>query len=161
MFGQLNVIAQEIANECPDQSCKRDILAYLDQVQLCSHQLKITSAVKADLNASVRETVESASALIMAAKNLMTSVVLLVKLCYIASRAIAKVKGSLPSAWRRWEMNTPRKKDLVSMGSSVGSRSPKQGERATFNRNNSTLNPLKELCEFRGTGTTTIQSTCV
>lgn len=75
--------------QCPDPSCRGDLLAYLNQIKLCSHQLRITSSVKADLRSSVRETVESANALITAAKNLMAAVVQTVKLCYIASKAVS------------------------------------------------------------------------
>lgn len=42
---------------------------------------------------SVRETVESANALITAAKNLMAAVVQTVKLCYIASKAVSLELG--------------------------------------------------------------------
>lgn len=75
--------------QCPDPSCKGDLLAYLNQMKLCSHQLRITSSVKADLRSSVKETVESANALITAAKNLMAAVVQTVKMCYIASKAVS------------------------------------------------------------------------
>ena len=48
-------------SQCPDEQCKKDLLAYLERIQLYCHQLKITSAVKADLNTSVRETVSDPS----------------------------------------------------------------------------------------------------
>lgn len=35
--------------QCPDQSCKQDLLAYLEQIKLYSHQLKICSQVKAEI----------------------------------------------------------------------------------------------------------------
>ena len=43
--------------QCPDKQCQKDIIAYLERIQLYCHQLKITSAVKADLKTSIRETV--------------------------------------------------------------------------------------------------------
>ena len=82
--------------QCPDPSCKADLLAYLNQMKLCSHQLRITSSVKADLRSSIRETVESANALITAAKNLMAAVVQTVKLCYIASKAVSLELCTVP-----------------------------------------------------------------
>lgn len=38
-----------ITLQCPDQSCKQDLLAYLEQIKLYSHQLKICSQVKAEI----------------------------------------------------------------------------------------------------------------
>lgn len=35
--------------QCPDQSCKQDLVAYLEQIKLYSHQLKICSQVKAEI----------------------------------------------------------------------------------------------------------------
>ncbi|XP_074965897.1 catenin alpha-3 isoform X3 [Phalacrocorax aristotelis] len=46
---RMDVLARLIANQCPDQSCKQDLLAYLEQVKLYSHQLKICSQVKAEI----------------------------------------------------------------------------------------------------------------
>jgi hypothetical protein len=71
-------------------------MAYMERIQLCCHQLKITSAVTADLNASVKDKVETANNLIITAKNLMNSVVQVVKSCYTASNAIERKKGSKP-----------------------------------------------------------------
>ncbi|NXF52420.1 CTNA3 protein, partial [Oceanites oceanicus] len=46
---RMDVLARLIANQCPDQSCKQDLLAYLEQIKLYSHQLKICSQVKAEI----------------------------------------------------------------------------------------------------------------
>lgn len=35
--------------QCPDPSCKQDLLAYLEQIKFYSHQLKICSQVKAEI----------------------------------------------------------------------------------------------------------------
>lgn len=43
--------------QCPDESCRKDLLAYMERMQLCCHQLKITSSVSADLGESVKEAV--------------------------------------------------------------------------------------------------------
>lgn len=52
MLSSRNVVPQ-----CPDQQCRKDLAAYLDRIQLYCKQLKITSAVKADLKTSTGETV--------------------------------------------------------------------------------------------------------
>lgn len=53
----LDQMARTIAHRCPDERCKRDLLAYLERTQLCCHQLKITSAVKSDQTTSLEEMV--------------------------------------------------------------------------------------------------------
>ena len=53
----LDKLAWHISEQCPDEQCCRDLQAYLGQLKLYCHQLKITAAVKADLNTSMRETV--------------------------------------------------------------------------------------------------------
>ena len=53
----LDQIARHILDRCPNEKCCRDLQAYLGQLKLYCHQIKITAAVKADLNTSVRETV--------------------------------------------------------------------------------------------------------
>lgn len=52
-----NQLVADIAKECPDEMCRKDVLAYLERVRLYCHQLKITSAVQADLSTSTKETV--------------------------------------------------------------------------------------------------------
>nr|XP_036858865.1 catenin alpha-3 [Manis javanica] len=46
---RMDVLARQIANQCPDPSCKQDLLAYLEQIKFYSHQLKICSQVKAEI----------------------------------------------------------------------------------------------------------------
>nr|XP_014348309.1 PREDICTED: catenin alpha-3-like isoform X2 [Latimeria chalumnae] len=46
---RMDKLARQIANLCPDPSCKQDLLAYLEQIKLYSHQLKICSQVKAEI----------------------------------------------------------------------------------------------------------------
>ena len=58
----LDKIAWHISEQCPDEKCCGDLRAYLGQLKLYCHQLKITAAVKADLNTSMRETVRPAIA---------------------------------------------------------------------------------------------------
>ncbi|KYO43752.1 hypothetical protein Y1Q_0015290 [Alligator mississippiensis] len=45
---------------CPDQSCKQDLLAYLEQIKLYSHQLKICSQVRAEIQNLGEELIMSA-----------------------------------------------------------------------------------------------------
>lgn len=42
-------IARSIADQCPESSTKKDLLAYLQRIALYCHQLNITSKVKADV----------------------------------------------------------------------------------------------------------------
>ena len=48
----LDGLARAIADSCPDDQSRKDILAYLDRIRLYSHQLNITANVKADLKTS-------------------------------------------------------------------------------------------------------------
>ena len=41
--------ARQIADQCPESSTKKDLLAYLQRIALYCHQLNITSKVKADV----------------------------------------------------------------------------------------------------------------
>lgn len=45
----INVLTEWIASRCPDQSCTQDLLAYLKQIKLYSHQLKICNQVKTEI----------------------------------------------------------------------------------------------------------------
>ncbi|XP_065494873.1 catenin alpha-3 isoform X3 [Caloenas nicobarica] len=58
---RMDVLARLIANQCPDQSCKQDLLAYLEQIKLYSHQLKICSQVKAEIQNLGGELIMSAT----------------------------------------------------------------------------------------------------
>ena len=86
---KLDALARQIADQCPESTTKKDLLAYLERIRLYCHQLNITSKVKADVqNVSgelVVQGLDSATSLIQAAKNLMNSVVLIVKSSYVAS----------------------------------------------------------------------------
>lgn len=55
----LDGLARCIADSCPDDQCRNDIQAYLDQMCLYSHQLNITANVKADLKISTSDAVMS------------------------------------------------------------------------------------------------------
>merc|ERR1712226_1470350 len=86
---KLDKLARQVADQCPESSTKNDLLAYLQRIALHCHQLSITSRVKADVQNVSGELIvsglDSATSLIQAAKNLMNSVVLIVKSSYVAS----------------------------------------------------------------------------
>jgi Vinculin family len=45
----LDKLTRMIADQCPESSTKKDLLAYLQRIALYCHQLNITSKVKADV----------------------------------------------------------------------------------------------------------------
>uniref|UniRef100_A0A8C8RMJ4 Catenin alpha 3 n=1 Tax=Pelusios castaneus TaxID=367368 RepID=A0A8C8RMJ4_9SAUR len=116
---RMDMLARLIANQCPDLSCKQDLLAYLEQIKLYSHQLKICSQVKAEIQNLGGElnmsALDSVTSLIQAAKNLMNAVVQTVKMSYIASTKIIRIQS--PTGPRHpvvmWRMKTPEKKPLI------------------------------------------------
>ena len=115
---KLDKLARLIADECPESSTKKDLLAYLQRIALYCHQLNITSKVKADVQNVSGELIvsglDSATSLIQAAKNLMNAVVLTVKASYVASTKYKSKqigKESVPLVV--WKMKAPEKKPLV------------------------------------------------
>ncbi|KAI4905150.1 hypothetical protein NFI96_006999, partial [Prochilodus magdalenae] len=118
---------------CPDSACKQDLLAYLQRIALYCHQLNICSKVKAEVQNLGGELIvsgrypawnrtacnvlslDSATSLIQAAKNLMNAVVLTVKASYVASTKYQKVYGTaaVNSPVVSWRMKAPEKKPLV------------------------------------------------
>ena len=46
---KLDTLARKIADQCPESTTKKDLLAYLERIRLYCHQLNITSRVKADV----------------------------------------------------------------------------------------------------------------
>ncbi|XP_051474507.1 catenin alpha-3 isoform X5 [Apus apus] len=116
---RMDVLARLIADQCPDQSCRQDLLAYLEQIKLYSHQLKICSQVKAEIQnlggELIMSALDSVTSLIQAAKNLMNAVVQTVKMSYIASTKIIKIQS--PTGPRHpvvmWRMKAPEKKPLI------------------------------------------------
>lgn len=86
---KLDKLTRQIAEQCPESSTKKDLLAYLQRIALYCHQMNITSKVKADVTNISGELIvsglDSATSLIQAAKNLMNAVVLTVKASYVAS----------------------------------------------------------------------------
>ena len=45
---QLDKLARQIADQCPESSTKKDLIAYLQRIALYCHQLNITSKVCED-----------------------------------------------------------------------------------------------------------------
>ena len=107
-----------IADECPESTTKKDLIAYLQRIALYCHQLNITSKVKADVQNVSGELIvsglDSATSLIQAAKNLMNAVVLVVKASYVASTKYRKSSaGAEKPSLVVWRMKAPEKKPLV------------------------------------------------
>ncbi|XP_054060527.1 catenin alpha-3 isoform X1 [Rissa tridactyla] len=148
---RMDVLARLIANQCPDQSCKQDLLAYLEQIKLYSHQLKICSQVKAEIQnlggELIMSALDSVTSLIQAAKNLMNAVVQTVKMSYIASTKIIKIQS--PTGPRHpvvmWRMKAPEKKPLI--------KREKPEEIYAAVRKGSAkkrIHPVQVMSEFRG-----------
>ncbi|XP_054738495.1 catenin alpha [Anastrepha obliqua] len=113
---KLDKLTREIAEQCPESSTKKDLLAYLQRIALYCHQIQITSKVKADVQNISGELIvsglDSATSLIQAAKNLMNAVVLTVKYSYVASTKYTR-QGTVTSPIVVWKMKAPEKKPLV------------------------------------------------
>ncbi|XP_074814969.1 catenin alpha-3 isoform X5 [Natator depressus] len=148
---RMDVLARQIANQCPDQSCKQDVLAYLEQIKLYCHQLKICSQVKAEIQnlggEFIMSALDSVTSLIQAAKNLMNAVVQTVKMSYIASTKIIRIQS--PTRPRHavvmWRMKAPEKKPLI--------KREKPEEIYAAVRKGSAkkrIHPVQAMSEFRG-----------
>lgn len=149
---KLDKLARQIADQCPESSTKKDLLAYLQRIALYCHQLNITSKVKADVQNVSGELIvsglDSATSLIQAAKNLMNAVVLTVKASYVASTKYprqAAAEGINAKPIVVWKMKIPEKKPLVR-------RDAPDEVRAKVRRGSQkkAANPLTALSEFQG-----------
>ncbi|XP_043472555.1 catenin alpha isoform X1 [Leptopilina heterotoma] len=114
---KLDKLTRQIADQCPESSTKKDLLAYLQRIALYCHQMNITSKVKADVQNISGELIvsglDSATSLIQAAKNLMNAVVLTVKASYVASTKYPRQSTVTYSPIVVWKMKAPEKKPLV------------------------------------------------
>ncbi|XP_021913846.1 catenin alpha isoform X3 [Zootermopsis nevadensis] len=144
---KLDKLTRQIADQCPESSTKKDLLAYLQRIALYCHQMNITSKVKADVQNISGELIvsglDSATSLIQAAKNLMNAVVLTVKSSYVASTKYPR-QGTISSPIVVWKMKAPEKKPLV--------RPEKPEEvRAKVRKGSQkkVQNPIKALSEFQ------------
>lgn len=148
---RMDVLARQIANQCPDPPCKQDLLAYLEQIKFYSHQLKICSQVKAEIQnlggELIMSALDSVTSLIQAAKNLMNAVVQTVKMSYIASTKIIRVQSSAGPRHPvvMWRMKAPAKKPLI--------KREKPEETCAAVRRGSAkkkIHPVQVMSEFRG-----------
>ncbi|XP_015125898.1 catenin alpha isoform X3 [Diachasma alloeum] len=114
---KLDKLTRQIADQCPESSTKKDLIAYLQRIALYCHQMNITSKVKADVQNISGELIvsglDSATSLIQAAKNLMNAVVLTVKASYVASTKYPRQSTVTYSPIVVWKMKAPEKKPLV------------------------------------------------
>lgn len=147
---RMDKLGRSIADQCPDSSCKQDLLAYLQRIALYCHQLNICSKVKAEVQNLGGELVvsgaDSAMSLIQAAKNLMNAVVQTVKASYVASTKYQKSQGmaslNLPAV--SWKMKAPEKKPLVKREKPDDTHT--KIKRASQKKH---VNPVQALSEFK------------
>jgi len=145
---QLDKMTRQIADQCPESSTKKDLLAYLQRIALYTHQLNITSKVKADVQNISGELIvsglDSATSLIQAAKNLMNTVVVTVKASYVASTKYRSTAARVASPIVVWKMKAPEKKPLVR-------REKPEEVRAKVRKGSQKkhLTPIKALAEFQ------------
>jgi len=147
---KLDKLARAIADQCPESTTKKDLLAYLQRIALYCHQLNITSKVKADVQNVSGELIvsglDSATSLIQAAKNLMNAVVLTVKASYVASTKYRKQDTGQDRSKHPlvvWRVKAPEKKPLVrrEVPEEVKAKVRKGAEKVADN-------PFKTLGEF-------------
>ncbi|XP_039486737.1 catenin alpha isoform X1 [Drosophila santomea] len=143
---KLDKLTREIAEQCPESSTKKDLLAYLQRIALYCHQIQITSKVKADVQNISGELIvsglDSATSLIQAAKNLMNAVVLTVKYSYVASTKYTR-QGTVSSPIVVWKMKAPEK-NLWS-----GRKNQKKYEPKFARDLKEDSNPIHALSEFQ------------
>lgn len=147
----MDKLGRTIADNCPDSTCKQDLLAYLQRIALYCHQLNICSKVKAEVQNLGGELVvsglDSAMSLIQAAKNLMNTVVSTVKASYVASTKYQKNKGmealNMPAI--SWRMKAPEKKPLVKREKQDDG----QTNRVKRSSHKKHVNPVQALSEFK------------
>uniref|UniRef100_A0AAQ6AJT6 Catenin (cadherin-associated protein), alpha 1 n=1 Tax=Amphiprion ocellaris TaxID=80972 RepID=A0AAQ6AJT6_AMPOC len=148
---RMDKLGRTIADNCPDSTCKNDLLAYLQRIALYCHQLNICSKVKAEVQNLGGELVvsglDSAMSLIQAAKNLMNTVVSTVKASYVASTKYQKNKGmeSLNMPAISWRMKAPEKKPLVKREKQDDG----QTNRVKRSSHKKHINPVQALSEFK------------
>uniref|UniRef100_A0A8B9KND8 Catenin alpha-1 n=1 Tax=Astyanax mexicanus TaxID=7994 RepID=A0A8B9KND8_ASTMX len=148
---RMDKLGRTIADQCPDSTCKQDLLAYLQRIALYCHQLNICSKVKAEVQNLGGELVvsglDSAMSLIQAAKNLMNAVVSTVKASYVASTKYQKSQGmqnlNMPAI--SWKMKAPEKKPLVKREKQDDG----QQNKVKRSSQKKQINPVQALSEFK------------
>uniref|UniRef100_A0A1I7Z8A7 Vinculin n=1 Tax=Steinernema glaseri TaxID=37863 RepID=A0A1I7Z8A7_9BILA len=96
---KLITLAKQIVDDCVESATKKDLYGYLEQIDMLSTQLNITSKVKADIEIRGDEVIvgnlDSITQLIQNAKNLLQAVVKTVNCTYIASTKCYKRSGPM------------------------------------------------------------------
>lgn len=145
--GKLDKLARDIAEECPESQSKRELDAYLKPIPLFCNQLNIASKVKANVIDVSGEPIitglDSATSLIISAKNLMTAVVSVVKASYVASTKYTSKTGSKKPIVQ-WKMKAPEKKPLV-----ITAKPCESAARVRKASQKKRVEPIKELSEFQ------------
>jgi hypothetical protein len=94
--------------------------------------------------------VDSASAMLSAGRNLMNSVVQVVKTCYLASSAIARVEGTVPEEVVQWRLQSPQLKQLTPEQSGAPPGNNRDTPSNTYReQRRAEPSPKSQLAEFR------------
>lgn len=145
--GKLDKLAREIAENCPESQSKRELDAYLKPIPLFCNQLNIASKVKANVIDVSGEPIitglDSATSLIISAKNLMTAVVSVVKASYVASTKYHN-RTDLFKPKVQWKMKAPEKKPLI-----LSSKPQEISARVRKASQKKKVEPILELNEFQ------------
>jgi catenin alpha len=126
---QLESLASQIAEACPEDWARNELMAHINKIKFYCHQLNMCAKVKAEVQNIAGELVvsglDSATSLIQAAKNLMNAVVQTVKASYVASTKFKRMESS-SSVVVMWRLKAPEKKPLVRRegGNNGGGRKP-------------------------------------
>lgn len=144
---KLDKLARDIAEECPESQSKRELDAYLKPIPLFCNQLNIASKVKANVIDVSGEPIitglDSATSLIISAKNLMTAVVSVVKASYVASTKYTSKTGNQKPIVQ-WKMKAPKKKPLI-----ITSKPQDAAARVKKASQKKKCEPINELSEFQ------------
>ncbi|KAE9549058.1 hypothetical protein FO519_007729 [Halicephalobus sp. NKZ332] len=142
---RLNSLAMDIGHDCVESDTKKDLFAYIGRISTLSHQLRITSRVKADIQhvgdkLEVRG-LDSVTSLIQNVKNLLNAVIHCVRSAYIASTKFRLRDGRAPRV--QWVLAPPEKQPLVR---------PQAAHQGVIRRASERRpqQPLQALGEFRG-----------
>jgi len=126
---QLESLASQIAEACPEDWARNELMAHINKIKFYCHQLNMCAKVKAEVQNIAGELVvsglDSATSLIQAAKNLMNAVVQTVKASYVASTKFKRMESN-SSVVVMWRLKAPEKKPLVRRegGNNGGGRKP-------------------------------------
>ena len=140
-----------------DSKSNTDLQAYLSELKLYAHQIKMMSKVYMDLT-QVRLNTDGISSIVISSKNLLNTVVKLVMASYIACNKIAKSAENQGHNLRliKWKMRPPKKKPLCRSSSVYSiSSSPGHTSRPGTGKHSSSRfghTPTHVLDEFEAEG---------